>query len=644
MNFSTQPAFLDIQEKEAVFPQSDPLLLVLNTAKGISGVSPEKQFTELLSQIAQLTNWNVVGAHNTEAGKGPLWCPNCPPIESPYNSFFWSPDRVLWKIYLQPVDSRTPEWAELDIFAKRTDVAFMGESWLDRWVLSAMFKDLQILVPLTLGILFLVLLFMTKTLRAAPWLTLVAIMPALSSLIPFGLWGSPITFGTLVAPFLVLALSTTYSLHIWHHHEHHGFDFVSLWKHRGRPMLWAGGTTFLGFFTLIISPVDELRMLGYASLLGLTAVFIWTLGALPILLGWFLPSVSTTADDLHHHLQKISPFRKYIPGILVVIFVPSLFWLPQLRMGLEWKDLFWPQDPAVQALDWLEDHGDVVEPWVLLGEGPQDEYWWQPEALFTMDSWRRENAHRIKGVLDYTEILDTLWKTWEPGALTDQGESLTPMVLAELSELIPRSAGLPQVMDSQGKSTLIYIFGDPGKSTSNQEYLDNVTHSLGKRLPGVKWTWIGPRYRRTMGEQAYAQGQVWGLGLYFAIIGGVVLFGVARHRRLLWVPLVPLSAIMLILGLSAALGWRITPALSLVLAEVAGVSVDEAFLWAFMGSLGSVRRTVVQSSLLLCLLLIPLTFSSFFSLFQVAILTMTAFAFSTSVVLFVLPWKYHESS
>lgn len=638
LDLASQDQYTKALEAEVLLGQTQVNLLILR--------GDSNQYAALIHDLSLLKNWSAKGAYNVflpffegdELVQLPLWEQGKPPLQTAFDTLFWSPDYHLWKVYLESLTTE-PDWVELEPLLVNQNLALLGQSRLDWWVIKTLTRDLVLVFPLSVLILGVILGFLSRSFKGTLAMLAASVIPALGSLIPYGLFGRDLTYGSIVAPFLVMALSTTYTLHIHQHIHSHGQGLRQLFREKGLALLGAGGTTFLGFVTLLFSPVEELWWLGLSTLTGLGLVFVWTLGVLPLILK------KGAKGDPKPKSPKQAPqwMRWGIPSLMGLLLLLTLGGLGQLKMGLSWKELFWPTDPEARGMIWLEELGDVQDPWVLVGQGPWQGYWLEPQVFLAL-SQQRFNRLNPSSFMDYTPVLEALNRAWDPRPLGDMGPELTHEILMELAEFLPRDQGLPQVLDPTGTRMTLSIFQNPPLGLSNLDFCSQVKKEMENLFPQVEWTWTGIRFRRALTDEVYAWGQVWGLALYFTVLmGGIFLTwlirGARRNLRLLIVPVVPLATVVFLLGICGLLGWHVSPALSLILAGVAGVSVDDALLWAFLGQKSNIRKTIVKTTVILTLLLIPLLLSGTWLLAQIGILTSVAFFFSTLVVLWVLPWS-----
>lgn len=172
-----------------------------------------------------------------------------------------------------------------------------GGPIIDATVGDFILEDVRTFVPLSLGVLFVLLFVAFRTPQGVviPFVTgIVSIVWALGLMAALGL---PITVLTATIPSLVLVIGVTEDVHMLS--EYHELlkagvaklDAIRTTISRASvPALVTTTTTVLGFGSLVTSDLTMLIQFGYASALALTANFIVTVFGLPLMLrGWGVP-------------------------------------------------------------------------------------------------------------------------------------------------------------------------------------------------------------------------------------------------------------------------------------------------------------------------------------------------------------------
>jgi len=136
-----------------------------------------------------------------------------------------------------------------------------------------------------------------------------------------------------------------------------------------------------------------------------------------------------------------------------------------------------------------------------------------------------------------------------------------------------------------------------------------------------------------------ARGQLQGLVLYFLIVFTLLAVFYKSPLKSLAVCASPAVAILASLGICGYAGWGLTPTLSIAVASIAGVGIDDAILWSAYSRRPGMRGSVIGTTVLLVCGLAPLLLSYHLELIRGVIAVMIGLIFSTMIVLKVLPWK-----
>ena len=173
----------------------------------------------------------------------------------------------------------------------------LGRPLIDATVGDFIMKDVMTFVPLSLGVLFALLLLSFRTLQGMviPFVTgVLSIVWALGLMALFGL---PINVLTASIPSLILVIGATEDVHMlseYHLLLREGVAKLAAIRttieRAALPILITTATTVFGFASLVTSDLTMLIQFGYASALALTANFVVTVLALPIMLRmWRVP-------------------------------------------------------------------------------------------------------------------------------------------------------------------------------------------------------------------------------------------------------------------------------------------------------------------------------------------------------------------
>lgn len=508
------------------------------------------------------------------------------------------------------------------VVADHPGVRVGGEPWVRRLLDRALVINLGWLLPGALVALVLMFGLLTRRWASAVVLTLLSCLPPLGVVFLFPLAGLPFNFTTVLAPLLVLALATTYTVHIDHHLREHGPGWKRLFGERGRAVFWSAAISALGFASLWLSPLPTLRFLGLLLVVGLGLTLFWVLIAFPL-----------AAQVFSFHRQVLAPLPLGSPsritrGVLGLAALVSLFGLGNLSPALHWSDYLGNQTREARELAQFEAAFPAWEEATLHLSWPEEGGWLEA------DRWDRLTRLMTDWRSRYPEV--ALWSAQdavEPSVAADQA------TLAEALEFLPPLQETGKLING-ARSELVVRFGFPRERVEGRNgglELERWQRDAQEALPGVQTGWSGPLYRQDLGMRAFLVGELWGMGLFYVVTFGLIAVRLRSLPRGLWAVAPALATGGFFLGLAGWLGWPVSPATALVAAACLGQSTDDGLLWSLLPPGPTIRTALAETTLLLSAGLSVLVFSSFANIAQAAVLVILSLCFSTAVVLWVLP-------
>jgi hypothetical protein len=611
--------------REARFPVPNPLVFLTPSDQ------PERLKT--LVRLLEGRGLTVRSILSAPGGADPVEAASHPLLAR----LFLNRDRTAWVVY---VPTRGDGQAEANLCQDVPDrvpgVVIGGPPWARFLMDRALARNMAWLFPASLAVIFVVFWVLVRGPRQALWLTFVSCLPALDVLFLFPLLGLSFNFTTVLAPLLILALCKKYNLWVHHHLQEQGTDWKTLFAHRGRAIAWSASISSLGFTSLWLSPLPALRLLGLLLVVGLAATLFWALVAVPALARAF-PGPRKAVPLLTLETPRNRGIRAALALVLLAA-IPGVF---SLSSALGWRDYldagsaeardlarFEALYPAWQEaslhLSWAEDAGWLVPGrWTGLGS--------------LIDRWRiRFPAATVWSVQDAAR-----------GALADLGmdaENPRTEDLGQALELLPPDTETGKLIDGSRSELVVRFEFAPGAAgdAAAKPPFESLAEEARQALPGVNVGWAGPYYRQILGMDAFLTGELWGTATFFLLVGVLIVVRLRSFRKglLALVPSVTSAAVFL--GVAGWFHWPISPATALVIAACIGQSTDDGLLWSLLPLTPGIRAFFVESTLLLCSALAVLAFSTFANINQAALLVILSLVFSTSVVLWVLPWPHRD--
>ena len=552
------------------------------------------------------------------------------------------PSGDTWILYAYPLDS--PDALIQSLHRMRSlfpDIAVSGHAWLQAQSIELLRRDLIVVVPIALLAILLVFLVYERAGLRSIVLAFASFLPAIGTIALYPLFGYPLRVSTILAPLLVLALSTTYVVHAHHHFKAGNRTLLSFYRERGKAIFWSGITTLLGFSSLALSPIDDIRTNGLFIVLGMILAFMWDLGFLP----WYLSNAVINATRVQPALEKkpgsINTVyaKHWRVGVLIILLAASSG-IARLQISTLPRDDFIIGSQAFDRdVERFKNYLPLTNEILMyvdtgFGGGIVDPDFYARSRACASDV---QSIPGVRSVYAYTDIVDELAKALEyPSSALDSDTGI-----GELLELIPIDADSPRLYDLSYRLAVFRIGIDAdarsiGLSTNRTK---DIHTTFGDYFTDSEITLAGSWPRMEMSLLGLAKGQLKGLILYFAIVLALLAVFFKSPLKSLAICASPALAILASLGFCGYAGWDLTPTLSIAVASIAGVGIDDAILWGSYSNRPGIRRSIIGTTVLLACGLAPLLLSYHLELIRGVIAVMIGLVLSTTIVLKVLPWK-----
>ena len=231
-------------------------------------------------------------------------------------------------------------------------------------------RDLFTLLPLALLIIMGVLFACFRSGRGVLLPVLTVLISLIWTLGLMVLCGSRLSLGSVMLPPLVLVVGTAYSLHVLAEYYEVATPgrpvsevILETLHSIAPPVLIAASTTFLGFFSQIVSQITSVREMGVYSSVGIVIAAILSLVLLPAVLVLLpLPARRQEAfsPGLNTALQRLvraeMRHRKAVIIGATIIALLAAWQVPMLQVGSNFLSAFRPQHPIRQAADAISQH------------------------------------------------------------------------------------------------------------------------------------------------------------------------------------------------------------------------------------------------------------------------------------------------
>ena len=496
-------------------------------------------------------------------------------------------------------------------------VAITGLPTIKVHAARAMLADLTLFVPLSLGLVIVVLIWAFRTWRG--------LLLPLASVVMGVVWttgvmvaaGDAFTMGSLVLPPLLMAIGIAYAIHVVTryylelHHHHTGREAVAAAiAHVRLPVAMAALSTVVGFGTFVTSPIPSVWDFGVYAALGIVFVFLACTAVIPAALvllprprripagledgGWFADFVSGCGElSIRRRRTFLTVF-----GVLLVV---AGWGVTRIRVETDYLRFFIPTNPVriENARIGAALAGTQVVTVVVDGEGPES-VTRAPTVEAVRDLQRFiDGQERVDKTTSFIDHLDSIRRVLVPDRIaapwTDQNEIDQLLLL-----LSPRD--LRHELNAQ--RTRLTITAQTRLSGSQEvgEFVTRVERYGAAHLPaGVRARATGTVVLLDRSADALAWSQVTGDGQVMLILL-VLMSLLLRSVRLGLLSMVPnVIPIVLLLGLMGWAGIDLNICTSTIASISIGIAVDDTihYMLGFHDALraGASREEAILSTL-----------------------------------------------
>ncbi len=561
----------------------------------------------------------------------------------------------------------------LDALANHFQVIKAGWIPLHQATLKALYRDPPILGIVAIAVVILTLLAALGRLPVTIAVVAVAVSAAVWSVGLMSLTSIPIGIITLVVPILVIALTSSYGVHLAFRFRLRPGDIPSAAAEVMRPVTLAALTTIAGFSTLLLSTIPRLREFGLISAAGVCAGAFLCLVVLPAILSALHRQQQPEAPEVLArgtlaHLQHLSitltkrPGLALGAGILVICLFIAV--LPRIRYETDFAGNVRGDTEAVAGnAIFMREFGSFIDLNLTL-RAPDDtiRYFAQPHILSVVTKLEKQMAEHsnVSHVSSFTTSLAALRRAVGVEFNSDLGSDDRPLIelAARMNTLTARSRTGPGLSsDGQTLTSRLWVMdGSTGGylyETGMAELASFVRQSVDKALPEVQsdlWGWSMFALRLS---ELLRRDQV--ITTIASALLVVVLTAIALRSFALGLAAVAPLAVGII-ATAAMMGIADLPfdALTVMIASLAiGIGIDDALhllVWyqrergcgaertqAMRSAVAHAGGPILITSGAICFGLLPLVGSTFVPVARFGLLLSIAIAATTAGALTVLP-------
>ena len=458
-------------------------------------------------------------------------------------------------------------------------------------------RDLVGLIPISLVVLFAILFLALRTLQGVVIPIVTGLLSVVWALGAMALLGIPINVITAIIPSLLITIGFAEDVHMlteYHHLLEAGRDKVAAVREMvtqtSLPVLVTTFTTVLGFGSLITTDITMLIQFGYASALGLTANYVVTVVALPILLlAWRVPGRRRRSptpeppghDPVQGWIERLAAFNlRYRTPILVVAGLAtagSLVGWFTLRVNTDFVSYF-PENSVIrQRTEDLHRSMAGAFNFFVVVDTHRENGLVEPAVLERIAGLQRflEGTGEVDQTLSIADYLRKIHREMNAG---DEAFDVVPATADEVSQylLVLDAKETAKYLDFNGSAANIVVRHNITSSSQLSRLLKRLDAYVADHFPEeVKVRYTGEGILISNAADYMAINEITSFSSTFVIIGVVhaLLFMSLRASILSLIPnLIP---VLMNFGLMGLLGIPLNTGTALVATVAIGIAVDD---------------------------------------------------------------------
>ena len=326
--------------------------------------------------------------------------------------------------------------------------------------------DLNKLIPFALLLILLGYYFTFRTWRGV-WLPFSMVLLSIIWTVGIQGWlGLPVNIVTSVLPMLMIAVSSSYGIHLLHRYYEDITDHSAIegtkqaTKNIGPALLMTGITSGLGTLTLLVFKVGMIREFGLLATIGMLVVVILSLTYMPAMLALLKketsPYVNPPASD-NNWLKSIAQFsiqyRHSILTSMLLLFIVAIYGMSKIKVGDDLAKYFQEDHVVNQVFHAFNNHLNGTCYFDVMVDTGEEDGVKNPQVLKEIEAFQQ-----------YVESLPNVGKT---NAFTD----IIKRINQELHESNPAYLKIPTTKAEVSQYMLLYsLSGAPGDFNSLVDY------------------------------------------------------------------------------------------------------------------------------------------------------------------------------
>ena len=582
-----------------------------------------------------------------------------------FQEFLISRDASAFSIYVF-ADSRTsskslvPRIESICAQGAEREVRVLGKGSFASYVERTLVPDLVLLGSIAMAIILVFEIALTRSLLVGAILWVTTLLPSVWTLGLFPPLGLRLSTQTICIPLIILALSTTYGIHL--------FRYLALGRNPAvgtalsdiSPVILAAGfTTILGFLSLLGSPLREIRVMGAMLMVGIALAVASSLFLLPVLFASVriprLPGLRGASSIARLSLSRLVPYA--FAAAMLALLVGVAFIHNEYR-----PERYLSRRTALaRTIEYFSDRYGGVNELELIVDTGRENGLVDPSVFEGMRGLQRDLAgfRSVSHVVSYTQFVE-----WVHGRLAGNGDPAAPSsesAIGESLELLSYGTsgwGMGFLVDRPyRRAKLVVRFGEYRSSPAEaaralSSLIAGIGQSVRQRLPDAQYAILGEPVVSLRRLAYMIRGQLSGVAIYFFLL---YFYAALYFRSWRWPLIAMLPSACGVVVYLGVMGWVQVPLSSVTtmsIAAVMGVGVDDVLCLitfyrarrahsateqALEETMQMSGSAIIQTTLIIVLALLALLFSRYAAFVQTSLLAGFTFLCCTAVTIVVVP-------
>jgi len=457
-----------------------------------------------------------------------------------------------------------------------------GFQIIDQGIEEGIDQDLSLLFPLAIIIIAVLFFLCFLNLRSVFLPVLTMFLAVVSTMGIMGWLNFKISTVTSIIPVLIIALGSSYGIHLLERYFSAADKEVALAK-VAKPIILAGLTSAIGFFTLVVFKIESLKEFGLFAGLGILFMMFYILVFCPAFLSILKQKEKTKSvlqflpNYLLAKIQLLHKNTKAVVFITIVLLLVSFWGISKLQVGSNPTEFF-PQDHQVrQASQIFTEKFNATGVIAVMFESQTSQGVLDPQVLQKI--WEFQQYCETLSAVGYTDSIVNALR-YINNAL--QSTEDIPQTRALVSQYLllygsNRTVDLNNYLDNSQQRLKVTIWmniDDSQRIEQNyllmQDYLaQNLPDGIAVKFGGENMEWIAQNKYIVVGKIANIIASI----IIIFVISAIIF----RSLRFGMLTILPLSfSTILIFGFMGFLNIRLDLASCILTGVTVGVGVDFA--------------------------------------------------------------------